>query len=98
MIAPFNSYQLLYRKLVHLKYPDERFLLFDEVGERRLSLCLPKQTSSLEGVLRRPAGLLVMVCRRLRGESFPEARLLTFSDEPTLKAEHGERTEKKGLP
>lgn len=60
-------------------------LVFDQVGERRLNLCLPKQTSSLEGVLRTPAGLLVKEYILRRG-NFPVARLLAFSVAATLRA------------
>lgn len=54
----------------------------DEVGERRLSLCRPKDTSSLEGVLLTPMGDLVELCCRARGEYFSADGLVPFS-EPT---------------
>lgn len=48
-------------------------LVLEKVGGSLLSLCLPKDTSSLEGVLLTPTGLLVEMCMRPRGE-------VTFSD------------------
>lgn len=45
-----------------------RFLLVLEDVESRRSLCLPKDTSSLEGVLLTPVGVLVQVCALPRGE------------------------------
>lgn len=52
------------------------------VGESRLNLCRPKDTSSLEGVLRTPAGVLVQVCVRPRGEYLTADGLPPFSDPP----------------
>lgn len=59
-------------------------LVLDEVGESRLNLCLPKDTSSLEGVLLTPMGLLAEVCIRPRGEYFTADGLVPFSDPPPL--------------
>lgn len=50
--------------------------------ESRLSLCRPKDTSSLEGVLRTPAGLLIEACIRLRGENFTPDWPPPLSDPP----------------
>lgn len=62
-------------------------LVLDEVGESRLNLCLPKDTSSLEGVLLTPAGLLVEVCTRPRGEYFTADGPVPFSEPPPLLAD-----------
>lgn len=50
-------------------------------------MCLPKDTSSLEGVLLTPIGVLVKVCIRPRGESFTADGLLPFSDPLPLLAD-----------
>lgn len=48
-----------------------RFLLvLDEMGESRLNLCRPKDTSSLQGLLLTTTGLLLELCVRPRGEYF----------------------------
>ncbi len=59
-------------------------LVLDKVGESRLNLCLPKDTSSLEGVFLTPMGLLAEVCIRPRGEYFTADELVPFSDTPPL--------------
>lgn len=57
------------------------------MGESRLNLCLPKDTSSLEGVLLTPVGDLVELCVRPRGEYFTADGLVPFSDPPPLLAD-----------
>lgn len=59
----------------------------DNVGDSRLNLCLPKETSSLEGVLLTPMGLLVKVCIRPRGENFRGDGPLPLSDPLPLLAD-----------
>lgn len=58
--------------------------VLDKTGESRLNLCLPNDTSSLEGVLLTPVGLLARVHNRPRGEYFTADGLLPFSDPPPL--------------
>lgn len=59
-------------------------LVLGKEVESRLSLCRPKDTSSLEGVLLAPTGLLVELCVRPRREYFTAGGLIPFSDPPPL--------------
>lgn len=70
-----------------LRWEEEAVLVLDKVGDRRLNLCRPKDTSSLEGVLLIPAGDLVEPWIRLHGEYFTADGLVPFSDPPPLLAD-----------
>lgn len=59
-------------------------LVLEKEVESRLNLCRPKDTSSLEGVLRTPMGPLVELCVRPRREYFIADGVVPFSDPPPL--------------
>lgn len=59
-------------------------------------MCLPKDTSSLEGVLLTPTGLLVELWIRARGEYFTADGLVHFSDPPPLWSQ-GQRAKENGV-
>lgn len=62
-------------------------LVLEKVGESLLNLCLPKDTSSLEGVLLTPMGLLSRLWVRPRREYFTVG-LVLLSDPSSLWWQH----------